>query len=429
MGAPLEQLKDRLRALKVRWLVVSSQYRQSRILRQLREDIGRRRRKIRVVFYAFDLAKWKCQTLYDFMKASPNFDPIVAIGISPLNAVSRQAESAERSLRAKEQFFRMLGCSYVRVANGFPVCFSDLRELKPDVVFLQQPWSLPNEYEPWNISKYALPVYVPYFIQVNWAPADDFGMTFHRCLFRYFAQSRAWADAMTRETRKVKYAGCFVPSGHPALDRLGNEQCTDKDRVIYAPHFSFCHPKNPCLFQMGTFEWNGKEILAYAKEHLEYKWVFKPHPALRDRLISSGLRSGEEADEYYGEWEKIGEVALGGDYQDLFLHARAMITDCGSFLAEFGATGAPIIRLMTARPFVVPNPLSQHYLDSYYRAGNLAELRLLLGKVLERNEDPNREKRIAAVSQAGLLGCHAATSISRYLEDLFLDKDERGLGK
>lgn len=47
-------------------------------------------------------------------------------------------------------------------------------------------------------------------------------------------------------------------------------------------------------------------MLDWAKCHPEFKWVFKPHPRLKNALIKNNIMSEEEVERYYSEWEKIG---------------------------------------------------------------------------------------------------------------------------
>ena len=382
--------------------------------------------KIKVVFYVYDAAKWKCQALYDFMASSDDFDPVVAIGQSPYNAVSKAADTSEAALCALEDFFKKCGCRTVRVAGGFPIEFVDLKTLNPDVVFLQQPWSLPDKYEPWNISRYALPVYVPYYVQVRLVPDLDCAMPFHRCLYAYFVLSKDWQQAMTKAMEGNKKTTRYIPCGHPALDCYS--RCATsfaKEKIIYAPHFSFSHPNNKALMPYGTFEWNGREILEYAKAHPQFKWVFKPHPSLKDKCIDSGFMTRQEVERYYDEWREIGQVSLDGGYDKLFREARAMITDSSSFLAEFGATGSPLIYLVSQGMSNEVRINCSSYVDAYYQVHNIQEMKDAFELVIEKSADPLRERRSAALRDSGLLGNNASGNIVEFLRLLCKRMNEK----
>ena len=71
-----------------------------------------------------------------------------------------------------------------------------------------------------------------------------------------------------------------------------------KKYIIYAPHYSV---KNSEL-KLGTFDWNGKFILEYAKKHPEFDWIFKPHPLCKHNFIRSKIfKNMEEVNNYYNE--------------------------------------------------------------------------------------------------------------------------------
>ena len=66
-----------------------------------------------------------------------------------------------------------------------------------------------------------------------------------------------------------------------------------------------------------------------------------------------------------------------------------MITDCGSFLTEFAATGQPIIRLVNPENKQPYPPLY----DTYYNMHNNDELKATLRKVLEKGIGGQRQLR------------------------------------
>ena len=63
-----------------------------------------------------------------------------------------------------------------------------------------------------------------------------------------------------------------------------------EDYVIYSPHWSLGNTP----LKYATFDWNGRQILEFAKSHPEIKWVFKPYPILKGRIVEVGLMSEEE---------------------------------------------------------------------------------------------------------------------------------------
>ena len=159
-------------------------------------------------------------------------------------------------------------------------------------------------------------------------------------------------------------------------------------------------------------------ILEYAKRHPEIDWVFKPHPLLREKIVLTGFMSRTEMDAYYAEWARIGTVCSSGDYQMLFMDSSLMLTDSGSFLAEYAATGHPLIHLWCPENnVVIPRP-TQLLMDAFYRVSTPEELEKTLKLVVEERQDPKREERLRVVKELGLCDNDAAKNMVAYFEDL-----------
>ena len=358
------------------------------------------------------------------MDKSSDFLPIV--GISAWNNQSELRVSSEEYkavIERAEKFFDKLGDRHVRTVTieAGEWVYHDLSEFKPDIVFYTEQWSPCPKQHPYDVSRYALTCFLPYYV-------PDFGITqidchqqVERMVWTYFCLGNSWAKLYRRSLWCVSYAARFVTTGHPALDYFNQNQ----DRmpragyVIYAPHFSFPHPKQQDFYLIGTFDWNGKAILEYAEAHPEIKWVFKPHPVLRRTLQDTGLMSDAEIDSYYARWAKVSKVSTDGDYQDIFLESRVMITDCGSFLPEYGSTGRPVIRLICSQNKHIPPRAARGVYDTYYNVRNLSEMHAAFKMVIEQGRDPHRERRLVAVQAAGLRGCNASANIINYILRVF----------
>ena len=380
--------------------------------------------KIRVLFIVSEIAKWKEQTLYEAMERSGNFYPIV--GISAWNNQSAKhlaANEYEQVQIRAEAFFDKMGDRHVRtvtIENGEWV-YHDLSEFKPDIVFYTEQWSPCPKQHPYDVSKYALTCFLPYYVPDFGFSQIDCHSEVSRMAWTFFCLGKNWVWRYRRSMLHVSYAAKFVVTGHPALDRFHYE----RDRpitegyVIYAPHFSFPEATSWDRYCIGTFGWSGMAMLEYAEAHPEVKWVFKPHPVLKRKLRESGFMTEEEMSVYYQRWAKIAIVNTDSDYQELFLESRALITDCGSFLPEYGSTLRPVIRLRCSQDKIVPPKSARRIYDAYYNAHNLEELYAMLKLVVEDGQDPNRDIRINAVHQAKLADEDASKNIVRYLLNAF----------
>ena len=156
-------------------------------------------------------------------------------------------------------------------------------------------------------------------------------------------------------------------------------------------------------------------MLAYAQQHKEFHWIFKPHPDLRKTLAKTGWTE-QEVEAYYNAWQELGGLCETGDYPTLFMQSRLMITDCGSFLTEYACTGHPILHLICPTCKKIPFQQSKQLFDLYYQAHNVQELHAQLDMLLVRGEDPRREQRLAMVEKMRLRDNNAAAKIGEWLQ-------------
>ena len=382
--------------------------------------------KIKVLFIVSEIAKWKEQSLYEAMSRSEDFDPVVAI--SAYNGQSEGQVSngkLEDVLAAAEAFFDRMGDKHVRavkIAGGNRI-FSDLSEFNPDIVYYTEPWmESESRQTPEWVSRFALTCYSPYYVPNYSCLKEACKLPLHRFLWNYYCMSKSEAKYFTNAYypfKNCRTTTSFVGVGHPALDYFNQNkrQHFSSKTIIYAPHCTIAGGTSTWIHYYGTFRWSGDFMLEYAKSNPEIKWVFKPHPQLRYGIKCAGLMSDEEIDAYYSEWRRIGTVCEDSDYQELFLDSFAMITDCGSFLSEYGATERPIIHLISSDNKYKPLSSLICLYDTYYKVHNTNELSTTLRMVIERREDPMLERRVEALKSTGMIGRNASEEIIRHLSN------------
>lgn len=403
---------------EVKWpvLVVVARFHHWRVLQRIRRKIGRGE-KLRVAFVESEIAKWKTQSLFDLMKADEHYEPFMLICKRDRDETKGEAE-IRRRVNESLSYFRRQGNDCIDALDMDDLNLLNIRKFNPDIIFYQQSWFAASIFD---AVKFALPCYVPYYV-ANYGSIDlDSKLLMHRFLAYFFMQSEAWVSALTAWAPWYYYSGKMLPFGHTMLDYayLNPPHEPKSQCVIYAPHFSIRTEKVDNLTGISTFLWNGLEILEYAKKHPEMSWVFKPHPILYRTLIESNLMDKKSVDQYYLEWENLGVKCTDNNYTSLFTRATVMITDCGSFLTEFGATGKPIIHLISSMARVSPMKPSQELYATYYQVHNLDEMYATFETVLEKQEDPNKETRQAAVRKAGLRGNYAAKNIMEFFDKEF----------
>ena len=372
--------------------------------------------KIRVLFFVSEISKWKSQSLYDLMAQSDEFEPMIGVTLADFD-IRLPIEEQKAKMQAVREYFSARSIPTVDMydfkskAATYPV------SLGADIVFYQQPYLVFEEHSLRMTCLSALTCYIPYYVTNYGSRSFDYTAEFHRQLWRYFILNEDFARAYRRGAWFTNYAGKLLGLGHTGLDYyyLHRDEPIDEKLIVYAPHWSFSHPKSGNIENYSTFLWTGDRVLEYAKKHPEFKWVFRPHPTLLYVLQRTGAWTQEHIDRYWAEWQRIGRLSTEGNYQELLLRSRAMITDCGSFLTEYFALGKPLIHLISKDLLIQPSSTSKRFFDTFYQVRSEEELEPMLDKVLVRGVDDKGEDRSRALERSGLLDCYAAKNIFDYL--------------
>lgn len=383
---------------------------------RLRKQIGQRR--IIVAFCVSEIAKWKSMSLYNKLKGTSTYHPVIFIYPSPLE-LNQEPSNINISLEEKIVYFKNKGLEVVNIWNNdVKKCVIPL-ENQPDIIFYQQPWDIPPFPAPTDIADYALSFYIPYYLINNLNIHLEFGFPLHYQVFCYIVQNKEVARFYTSILKRRHYASKCIGLGHPAIDNLTTKELSIEERsVIYAPHFSFPAEGIERDLTYSTFLENGKLILEFAKQHPGIRWIFKPHPRLRYELKDTGVWSEAEIESYYADWAKIGVVCTTADYAEYFQNSFAMITDCGSFLTEYSCMDKPLIRLYYYEENLPPNPMLKKLYKTFYYAHNNDELAVLLENIICQRQDPNKIERHQEVVRLRLNRGDSSQRIIDYLNSL-----------
>lgn len=343
--------------------------------------------KIHVVFYVYDLTKWKCQFVYEEFLKDERFDVKVLVTKSAAENIDNPSYQSIEDVKKCYDFFVSKGLNVELAYDIEKDKFIPFKKFDPDIIFYQHPWYVETSQGPVVCSKFALTCYIPYYFPIE-TDKVDYYLRFHQYVQNYYV-----LDEQTKEKYQSKMDNSGINLkvvGYPHLDYFLNNQIDSEDYIIYAPHWTVAAQG----LAYSTFEWSGKFLLDYAKNSNK-KWVFKPHPLLYKSLIDNNIMSKEEVDNYYKSWEKIGIRYEGGDYLELFEKSSMMITDSSSFLGEYFVTGKPLIHLMSENSQFQKseNPI----LKSHYRVESLSELK----KVLEElpQNDCKKDCRLALLNK------------------------------
>lgn len=350
---------------------------------------------VRVCFLATEASKWSYHYLYKAMQSDPFFEPFILFAPR-----YRPFFLTSEAINEEYSFFtsRYSGakCIYDRATQKF----EDLKVYKPDIVFYTQPWDLPPLYKVDQVSRFALTCYSPYPLAESPETLIVNLNTFHYLLYRHFVtmklQLKQYRDELSYTDRNL------VVTGHPKLDAYLDSdiigKTDEKPCVIYAPHSSIPR-KSWC--KQSTFEWTGRLMLEYAKQHPEMNWVFKPHPDVYRVMIANRIMTEQEMKDYFAEWARLGTVYTTGDYFRIFRRSRCLVTDCISFLGEYLPTGKPVIHLRS-KDGVNFSAINRQVISHYYQVWNTDDLASTLKLVLEDGQDPMRDARCACMRRLGL---------------------------
>lgn len=379
-----------------------------------KKTLGRLKSKsdpIQVCFLVSENQKWNCDSLYKALSADPRFSPFIAI--------TKLAKDSTQVFDNNIDFFKTRNYQTKIAFDINKKCAISLAELNADIVFYQQPWGLHKKHKVQNVAKFALTCYIPYGLMVANNDYNHYGKFFQKALWRYFAPNTIIKELFL-ENSILTPPSKIVVSGHPKMDVYNDNSIeisrSHKKRIIYAPHHSIT---DDTTLRYGTFSWNGVELLEFARRSQNIDWVFKPHPGLKDMLEVKNILSKEEVENYYQAWNDLENCTIhdSGDYFDEFKNSDALITDCGSFLAEYLPTEKPIILLV--------NPKSEGYnkfgsvlVDQYYKARTYDELETLINKVIIEEQDDRKVDRLEMMNNIEMKCGKSGDFIVQYLSDI-----------
>jgi hypothetical protein len=374
----------------------------------------KKKKLIRIVFLVSENQKWNCSSLYDEFRDSDIFVPKIA--------VTKLERSSLEVHKENLRFFKDRNYTVVDAYDAHKNKGISLRKLNADIIFAQQPGGLIKNQGLISLALAGLICYIPYGLMVANNNKNHYGLVFNKILWKYFAPNNLIKELYLKTSKWTRDEKVVV-TGHPKLDDFRLKKNTKNDLdvikndgkkvVIFAPHHSV---ERRSSLQYATFTWNGNQMLEYARLNPNIYFIFKPHPRLRYSLISSGLMESVEVEKYYDNWSRLdnSQVYDAGEYFDLFNCSDVMITDSGSFLAEY---------LLTERPIILPiNPKSKGYnkfgaelVKSYYQVNDFNQLKTTLDSLLN-GSDPLKANRVALIEKYFDTG-RSAENIVEYLTD------------
>lgn len=350
--------------------------------------------KIIVGFLVSEPAKWQYQSVYEELDKSKYFEPVILV--TEMSCVHRGKKAFYKTIEECKAFFDSKKMNVKYAYDTEKKQYIPLNTLGIDVLFYQQPWELDESQYPIKTSESMLTCYSPYGLHlINFS--GEYMEYFHRYLWKMFVENDKITEALNEGLKKP--ATNCQSVGYPKLDIYSipdnkTDEKADKPMLIYAPHHSFEADGILCA----TFQSNGKDILQLAQKYKDkINWVFKPHPRLKQALISNGIMQEKEIEEYYAAWQQLGIIYEGGDYFDLFKKSSGLITDCCSFLGEYLPSKQPIFHLRERK--VNFHAWVEAILDSYYQIRDMKTLQNEIERVVINKDDYKKTEQLEKIKQ------------------------------
>ena len=362
--------------------------------------------QLKVYFIVTQKQLWNSTVLYQIFKNSKQFDPAIIV----FPNTEDNASSPSQTLSDNKLFFLSNGFNVITGvdAEQNPIKISSLIQ-KPAIVFIDQPhfniglgWGLIN------IARRAMICYIPYGFKIANNNIGHFGQEIHDLSWKVFVETE-WHKSMFVKIGGVKGRNTVV-TGYPKFDlylsteMLGVSENTQslltkaagRKIVIWAPHWSI----HDGLLNYSTFDKYFQDFKKLAETLDNVFFVFKPHQRLKYYVQEVGLMSKVKVEKYFNFWEKSKNSIIFNDpdYIHLFKESSALITDSGSFLAEYLPSKNPIL-LLKSNDSQGYNEIGNLLIQNYYQAENFKTVESFIKDVVVNSVDQMKLQRLEVLDQ------------------------------
>ena len=393
------------------------------VVERIRHSVSSTGRKVKVGFLVCEKEKWNGDQLIQHLEGSGRFDCSFAVHLS---STAARLPHEERALDYEEQvaYFKSKGEVEFELFDPETGHVFPVEDMDYDIVFIQQPWGAKDF--PRRLAGRILCAYMHYGFMMMANHGMHYNInTFHSYLWKYFTQTDS--HRMLHLEHDPSANDKIVVTGYPKLDvyftpppsrtavtAWKNHSDPSRRRIIFAPH----HSVERNSLGMATFPWSGFEVSAMRDAQQDIDWLYKPHPRMSLALQRAKLMPSEEYDTYVDAWNQGDNSSVydDGDYFDIFRSSDALITDCGSFLAEYLPTGKPIIWLVS-RKTVGLNSVGRFISDGFYQVRTVEELREVFQRVVIEGNDPLHDLRRRAIDEILPEGRASSSILVDYLEN------------
>jgi hypothetical protein len=289
--------------------------------------------------------------LNQFLLDKENFECFVVVGPQDYTGKSKSFSGSQKVF----DFLTQNEINSIKLEENEVHDTTILQKINPDYIFRQTPWDhlIPPSFRIGNLPKAKI-CYVPYAEMIIDTGDAQYNQPFHHACSFIFADNlfhfNEYKKYQDKDTQRIHLVGStryekfsqFITKNEKNHWPINIPKGTPK--IIWAPH----HCYDPNWIGAATFLENKNLFLEYASRK-DVSIIFRPHPALIDKLISSGTISIDEYDEWLSAFESspYSRCDTEIDYIGLMCASDYMITDGISFLEEYLVTKKPLIRTIS----------------------------------------------------------------------------------
>ncbi len=357
----------------------------------------------RVAFLCQYIPAWnKFAPVYEYMKKDPRFESFIVC--VPYNIQRHRLIDNHGTENDTYDYFISKGYDAINALIGENE-WLDLKTMDLDYIFYPRPYNvfMPREYTTRVVSKYTRICMFMYGVELTKEVAEEIlNNDFFRNVYCYFADSPYMAQlnqkhlplGHKRGMQKSVYLG--VPGITMILDSKDEKNNAwdfakdhkDSLRVMWTPRWT------TDLNLGGSNFFVYKDLLiAYAKEHPDVDFLFRPHPLALDNFLKTGEMTEDEIRDFIRECDNTPNISLDQEqeYVASFWNSDVLITDISGVLPEYFITGKPVI-YCASNMILQLLEHSEKMIDACYTANKPEELFYYLNELKEKR-DPLASKR------------------------------------
>lgn len=356
---------------------------------------------IKVGFICQYIPAWaKVETIYAMMREDSSFEPYLIC--LPSNIKNNRLTDPDSLHNDTYAYFRDHGYSEALNALTGKETWLDLKELDLEYLFYPRPYNhfMPESYTVKQTSKYCKVCLLMYGMEIlEEITRITLNRDFMAYVTYYFAENTAVRAVNYQRNRFAHDMGLqkTLCIGMPVLESLNakrNAQSPSWEfsknafRVMWTPRWT------TDLAEGGSnFFTYYQKLTAYAKEHPDIDFLYRPHPLTFPHFVETGEMTQQQVDDFKAQCEATPNISLDKEqqYDAAMWQSSVLISDYSGMVPEYFFTGKPLIFCISNMVLTLSD-FGKRMLEGCYVVNDEKELFACL-EMLKAGEDPLKEKR------------------------------------